>query len=251
MSLIFLLIGGIFALLGDPDIGLVLCVPAAIAGCFSIFYGILWGVFVRKEQKRQRKIERAAQMLLPRSDDVVTDREFILPGQELIRASKSRLQKITAALLVSGGVVSVILYGILYLSNGFGGIGHLISVFVFCFLMMIPGILVQYIIFRKYARSVPERIRLFPDKIIINGQQYCTREVERITVSSFNSVNKDTSVLYRKLIIRTKDRTREYTIDYRFASEEAPRWSEYGEFLMSLRFWAEQNRVRLTVDYMN
>lgn len=54
MALTFLLIGGIYALLGDADMGLLLCVPAAITACFSLFYGLLWAIYARKEQKRQK-----------------------------------------------------------------------------------------------------------------------------------------------------------------------------------------------------
>ena len=251
MVFAFLMVGGGYTLLGDPDMGLLLCVPAAIAACFCLLYGILWGVYAHKEKKHQRKLEEVAKLFSEPDDSAVTYHEFILPRKELIHASKNRLQRIAFALLVSGIVQFVIMYGIMYLSNGYGGIRHLISVMGFAFVVVTPGILMQYIVFRKYARAVPERIMLFPGKIIVDGLQYCTYEIKSITVSSIRSVSKDTSVLYRKLKIYTKKQVREYTIDYRFAVDDNPRWSGYGEFLMALRSWAEQNRVKLTVDYMN
>lgn len=251
MAVIFLALGGVFTLLDGPDMGLLLCVPAVIAGGFSLLYGILWGVYGRKERMQQKRLERATQVLSRPADDIVTYQEFVLPRAELIAAAKRRFQKIAVALLLSDVIIFVVLYGFLCVGNGYAGIGHLISVMVFCLLMVLPGILMQYLIFQKYARAVPERIQLFPGKLILDGRQFCTNEIKRLTVSSFLSASRDTSVLYRKLIVSTEKQTREYAIDYRFASEDTPHWREYGTLLQALRIWAEQNQVRLTVDYMN
>ncbi len=113
MALAFLLIGGVYALLGDADMGILLCVPAAISGCFALLYAVLWAVYGKKEQTRQKKIERAAQLLAEPSDNRVTYHEFVLPRPQLIRTAKRRFKKISLALLVSCAVVFVILYGVL------------------------------------------------------------------------------------------------------------------------------------------
>lgn len=251
MSALFLVIGVIYAVLGDTALAETMCVLAAMTGCFGLFYGILWFVYARKEQARQQKIERAAQILRQEDDHRIDYKEFVLPQQKLTEAAKMRFRKIALGLVVAVAVVFVVMSTAVLITCGYGGPGQLIVMAVFCMITGLPGVIMQYIIYRKYEKSVPGHIMFFPGKILVDEKQFLMNDIEKITVSSYKSNNPNNSALYRKLIIQTKKDKHEYTIDYRNLNGEGPHWKEYGVMLEALKTWAEQHRADLTVDYTN
>ncbi|MCQ2433092.1 MAG: hypothetical protein MJ175_10870 [Clostridia bacterium] len=251
MALVFLIIAGIYRLSGEPVLAEVLCVLAGIVGIFCLFYGFLWFIYYRTEQKRQTKLMRAAEILAQDSEEErADDHEFIIPREALTEAAWHHFRSIALALVIAALTAFMIVYGILLITNGFGGIAHLLITALFCFLVTLPGTLVQYIIYRNYARSVPGRILLFPGKLLVDERQFTVRDIEKVTISSYRSANSSSAALYRKLTVQTAGRTFTYTIDYRAAGGN-PRWAGYGLLLVSLQTWAQQNRVTLVVDYMN
>lgn len=246
MTAVLLLLGSVYWLLGYDVFLYVTLVLAAITAGFGVLYLVLWQVFKWQEQQSQLKLEQAAQLPAEENEGALEYREFVLPKQKLAETAYARFQKIAAALLIVAVVVFVILAG----SNLAGG-GRIWGTGLFCILVITPGILLQYLLYRRYADSIPERIVLFPGKLIVDNHSYRTGELEQITISAYKNANRNAIQVYRKMIVKEKRKERLYTIDYCAPSEGNPRWEGYGVFLESLKNWAKQNSVPLKVDYMN
>lgn len=254
MAALFLVAAAVCAICREPVFAQVMCFIAVIWAGFAAVYGIGWLVYARKEAAQQKKIERAAEILAEENeegDDGPAFAEFTLPRDELINTAKKRLYETAAIFPVVSAVVFVLLYGFLLFSVGFNGIGHLILVALFCLLIAVPGIIVQVHIYRDYTGNVPQSIRLFPGKLIIDGRQLTGAEIENISVSAFKSANKNTTAIFREFTVKTRSGILKKHIDFRTIGKNCPRWQEYGVFLIELQKWAEQNRVSLTVNYMN
>lgn len=251
MAAAFLVTAGIFLLLREPVLAEVMCMLAGIVGIFVLLYGIQWGFARRREQKRQHTIERAAEILSPPVEYSAEWKEYILPREELIQTAKTRLKKFALAMAVTSAVIFIILTGIFLGTDNYGGPVQLVSLAIFCGIIAVPGTLIQYGIYRKYASSVPERILIFPSKLIVDREQFSLPDIRKIIVSSYRSGNRDGSGIFRKLIVITKEKTFTYTIDYRTPGSDNPTWEGYGEFLYELQRWARQYNAPLSVDYMN
>ena len=52
ITLLLLAAAGVFALSKRPEVACVFCVIALITGAFSLFYGILWLIYSRKEKRQ-------------------------------------------------------------------------------------------------------------------------------------------------------------------------------------------------------
>ncbi len=184
MAVLFLLAAAVCAVSVESVFAQVMCMIAAIWAGFAAVYGIGWLVYARREAKRQKKIERAAELLREESSNQLAYAEFTLPKDELAAGAKKRFTKFAAALLCIALTVFAVLYVIILLSAGWGGFVHLLWVLGFCLLITVPGTLVQYGIYKKYVSDLPEKIILFPGKLIIDGRQFAAREVQSIGISS-------------------------------------------------------------------
>jgi hypothetical protein len=117
---------------------------------------------------------------------------------------------------------------------------------------MIPGLLIQFSLYLKYDQSVPSRILLFPGKLVIDSRRLSAREIREIRVSPARVLNRNSTDVFREMLIQTEKSRTKYRIDYRTGtvSNEQPFWAEYEQFLAALSEWGKQNRVQVTVSYM-
>jgi len=145
----------------------------------------------------------------------------------------------------------VIISAVMILTAGFEGIGQLSGILVFSFIIAVPGIVIQYVIYRQYADSVPGKIRLFPGRLYIDEKCFYARNTEHIKVSSARSRNSSSPEIFRCLTVRSEGKSFMYRLDFRVRGEDNPQWAQYAEFVYELDKWAKSNAVPCTVDYMD
>ncbi len=252
-ALISLIAAGVCALAIDSAVGYTLCILAMIAGGFSLLYGVLWLIYGRMERKKELELRETLEGQNAIDDPYRLDyREFILPKAALIKKAGTRARSIVRWT----GIVALavfVLIGIIQLACGsLKSPRQLLYMFLFCVLIMIPGILIQFCLYLKYDQSVPSRILLFPGKLVIDNMTLSANEIREIRVSPSQIFNRNSPDVFREMLILTEAGKAKYRIDYRTgtAFNELPFWEEYGQFTAALSEWGIKNNVPVTVSYM-
>ncbi|MBO4839264.1 MAG: hypothetical protein J5493_07870 [Lachnospiraceae bacterium] len=252
MTAILLAAAGVFALLRKPEAASAFLMCALIMGGLALFYGLLWLVWSRKERKAERALKEAAAMREQEPDPGrSTWQEFVLPKEQLTETALKRYLNIARGLGVAVLVMFLLITGIQVFYGSIGSALQLVYVFVFCLLIALPGLLLQRGIYKKYERSVPERIMLFPGKLVVDEAVFASEEIRDIRVSPDRLFNPNSPALYRELQIRTARDSAVYRLDYRAAGNEQPRWEAYPAFIAALSAWGKENRVPVDVSYMD
>ena len=253
LTLIFLIAAGISALLKNPEAGCTFCILAIITGGFSLLFGLLWAVYGRTELKAERKLREILDPQYAPDDPYLPDyQEFVLPKADLIEKAGNRAGSILRWTGICALCVFLLTGGIQLAGGSLKSPLQLLYMLLFCIIIMIPGILIQLHLYRKYVRSVPSRILLFPGKLIIDNVSLPAREIREISVSPSRIFNLNSPDVFRELLIRTEKGRTKYRIDYRAgaASSGQPFWADYGQFVAALSEWGIKNSVPVIISYM-
>ena len=251
-SVIFLIVAGTLALVKNAAAGYAFCILAIITGGFSLLYGLFWFIFGKKEKKAELELRKLLEQQNTSEDPYRLDyREFILPKKDLIKKAGTRARRIIQWSGIAALGVFLLIGGIQLACGSLKSPVQLLYMFLFCILIMIPGILIHLSLYFKYDQSVPSRIMLFPGKLIIDNVSLSAREIRDIRVSPALIFNRNSPDVFREMLIRT-DKSTMYRIDYRTgtASNEQPFWAEYAQFIAALSEWGKKNRVAVIVSYM-
>ena len=253
-TLILLLAAAVSALTGRSEAGYALCITALITGAFSLLYGILWFLYGRKEKETELALnDLLGSQYVPEDPARSEYREFLLPKTRLTETARGRLRMIVRWSLITPFGVLLLIGGIQYAAGGAVTPLQLLYILLFGFLISIPGILIQLGLYREYARSVPSRILLFPGKLIVDDRSFSAGTIREIRVSPDRIYNRDSPGVFREMLIRTEKGGEKYRIDYRSgsASNGAPFWEEYEEFIAALSGWGAENGVPVVIAYMD
>lgn len=252
-ALISLIAAGVCALAIDSAAGYTLCILAMIAGGFSLLYGVLWLIYGRMERIKELELRETLKGQNAIDDPYRLDyREFILPKAALTKKAGTRVRSIVRWTGIAAFAVFVLI-GVIQLACGsLKSPLQLLYMFLFCVLIMIPGILIQFCLYLKYDQSVPSRILLFPGKLVIDNMTLTANEIREIRVSPSQIFNRNSPDVFREMLILTEEGRTKYRIDYRTgtAFNEQPFWEEYGQFIETLSEWGKKNNVPVTVSYM-
>ena len=254
MSLPLLAAAVYFFLSGSPAAGRGFLTPALILGGISLLYGIGWFIWARKEKRAAREIAEAQERLKasPEAGRMLS-REFTVPKAKLIGKALGRNRSIVKgaafAALCAAGVITVILLFCGALNDPM----QLVFVLIFCALITLPGLILQWFIYRTYVKTVPSEILLFPGKLVVDENVWSAASIRTIRVSPARIMNPDSPSLYRKLEIESSSGSRKFRLDYRMQATDGrqPVWEEYPAFLSALSLWGEENGVPVNVLYMD
>ena len=125
---------------------------------------------------------------------------------------------------------------------------------LFSAVIMLPGILIQLEILSRYTSSVPGKIVLFPGKMVVDQTVYAANAIKNIRITSSEVMNPNSPAVYRELRINCGEGSScIYRIDYRTRGDpqEQPEWADYSRFVSNLYAWGNENRIDVTIDYMD
>ncbi len=250
---LFLIVAGCFALRKNSAASYTFCVLAIIAGGFSLLYGVFWFIYGRKERNAELELRKILERQDISEDPYRLDyREFILPKADLIKKAGTRVRGIVRWTCIFAVGVFLLIGGIQLVCGSLKSPIQLLYILLFCILIMIPGLLIQFSLYLKYDQSVPARILLFPGKLVIDTRNLSAREIQEIRVSPVRVFNRNSTDVFREMLIQTEKSSTKYRIDYRTGtvSNEQPFWAEYAQFVDALLEWGKKNRVQVIVSYM-
>ena len=152
------------------------------------------------------------------------------------------------ALLTSAGILLL-----LFFSKELKEPVQILYTLMFGALIMLPGILLQLGILNRYTSSVPEKVVLFPGKMVVDRTVYAASSIKNIRITSSVVVNPNSPAVYREMRIHFSEGSRIYRIDYRARGnpQEQPEWAGYSGFVSDLYSWGNENKVDVTIDYMD
>lgn len=253
LTLIFLVTSFAMTLLHRKDITSVFLILSAIMAGFSVFYGFSWLYWSRKEKTKSEALRAADQQKMHKDTGRITFREFTLPKESLTKSAFRRFQRIVRWTIVAVLAAFLLILGIQLLFGTLQGPLQLIWILLFCVLIAVPGLVVQWIIYKKYERSVPQRILLYPGKIVIDEKTFAVKDISEIRITSDYLYNQNSPAFNRKLLIQMGGSCVQYRLDYRtgMASSEQPFWKEYRQFHDSLSYWGEENDIPVIIEYMD
>lgn len=243
-----------FFLTDRPEAGKAFLLNAAALGGFVLLYGVLWAVNARWEGAAQRRLEKKfARKTTAEDGSDVFPETFLLPRERLIENARQRYRTI---LLGMAAVTAVIMLAILLMTNRIGDVPEprqIIGLAIFGVAILLPGLIIQTVAYHRYARTVPAYIRLHPDRIVIDDEDFSASELQEIRISSDRAFNPSSAAMYRELILVTASGEKCWRIDGRHAKAEsgAVYWPEYPQLLAALTGWSARSSVPVTVNYMD
>ena len=252
---VLLLLDVIFFVKQDDAMVETLLIVSAIIGAFALLYGILWAVFASKEKKENKLLNRQP-AVDPREHyaDIQGTVTFTLPRAELLYLAKKRLRAIEKWLWIAEGILFLILYVPVTITDGFGSLSRLATILALCVIIVVPGVVIQEVIYRSYIFDMPERIGLYIGRISVDDRTYPAYEMTEIAMSSPKARNASSSKVFRTLTITAQNASKTYKIDFRAPSAGRsiqPRWNQYDEFCEALMAWGSTNGVAVKMDFMD
>ena len=249
MSIVLLALMVILRLLGKPAV----FVLPLITGGFALLYGILWAFWAGKEKKAEEKLRQA---LETRSAEHAPGefeiREFLLPKDRLTEEAHKRFRGIIRWLAIGSLGFTALITVILLFSHALNSPLQPLYLLFFCVVVAIPGIIIQWVIYRKYESSVPQRICLYQDSLVIDGNVFAPQEILNITISPNRIINTNSPMVFREMLVRTSRGETLFRIDYKAGNAAGGQlcWEEYPQFSEALKAWGEANLVPVTIAYM-
>ena len=253
LAVIFLGLAVALAQLQKPELSSTFFSLTMITGGFSLFYGIGWFFWYRKEKKAEEELRMAAaSQRLPQGAGRQTSWEFILPKEHLTDSAFRRLMNIIRWTGIAAYGVFLLIMGIQLACGSLQRPFQIVYTLLFCILITIPGIIVQWVIYKKYARSVPQHILMRPGEFVIDDRAFALRDIEKIRISADRVYNPNSPAVFRNLLVQMDGYDALYRIDYRSgsASDGQPFWEEYELFSDALISWGEENSIPVIIDYM-
>lgn len=253
-AVIFLIFAGIFSACGKVPLAQTFLIIGVITGGFALLYGVLWMIFAFLEGKRQRALEKINAEKAGRREAGFTCKEYLLPKEKLMQAARKRFRKIVIwscmiSLLTASGILLL-----LFFSNALKEPLQILYTLLFSAVIMLPGILIQLEILSRYTSSVPGKIVLFPGKMVVDQTVYAANAIKNIRITSSEVMNPNSPAVYRELRINCGEGSScIYRIDYRTRGDpqEQPEWADYSRFVSNLYAWGNENRIDVTIDYMD
>ena len=254
MSLPLLAAAAYFWLSGSLSAGRGFLTPALILGGISLPYGIGWLYWARKEKRAAREIAEAQKKLQASPEEGrMLSREFSVPKAKLIEKALKRNRSIVKGAAIAALCAAAVITVILLFCGALNDPMQLIFVLIFCALITLPGLILQWIIYRTYVKTVPSEILLFPGKLVVDFDVWSAASIRTVRVSPARIMNLNSPSLYRKLEIESSAGSRKFRLDYRMQATDGsqPVWEEYPAFLSALSLWGEENGVPVDVQYMD
>lgn len=253
-AVIFLIFAGIFFACGKEPLAQTFLIIGAVTGGFALLYGVLWMIFAFLEGKRQRALEKINAEKAGQREAEFTCKEYLLPREKLTRAARKRFREIVIwscmiAFLTSAGILLL-----LFFSKALKEPAQILYTLMFGVMIMLPGILIQLEILNRYASSVPGKVVLFPGKMVVDQTVYAASSIKNIRITSSEVMNPNSPAVYREMRINYGEGSNcIYRIDYRMRGDpqKQPEWAEYSGFVSDLYAWGNENRVVVTIDYMD
>ena len=245
---------GVLRLAGKEGLSYGLFVLALITGGFALFYGLFWAIWAKREKSAQQALQRMAEQKSAAQEANPLDyQEFVLPKEALTETAFLRFAngfKWTAYVALG---IFALMTGSMMRSSSFGGVRQALAILCFCLVITIPGLIVQWVIYRRYEKAVPRRIVLFPGKLAIDGSVFPAQDIREVSASPERIYNVNSPSVFRELKVRTDGGDTNYRIDFRSGSPsgEAPYWEDYPRFLEALSAWGKANGVQVTIEYMD
>ena len=249
ISVALLLVMIILQLLGKPA---VFILPLITSG-FTLLYGILWWFWAEKEKKVEDKLR---QVLETPSDTQTSGNfeahEFLLPKDRLTEDAKKRFHNIIKWLVIILLGIFTLITAIMLFSHALHDPLQLLYLLLFCVAIVMPGIIIQWNIYRQYRGSVPKRICLYQGKLVIDDSTFMSQEILNITISPNRLINTSSPMIFRELLIRTSRSESRYRIDFKAGNAAGGQlcWEEYPLFSEALKAWGNANLVPVTIAYM-
>ena len=254
MTLVLLGTGGILSLQEKTEAAETFGILALITGGFSLIYGVLWFVWARKESKADRILRAALEPESAAQDSAPPVwREFRLPGEQLRKTAYRRFSALVRWIILAAFCAGVLIEIIIFACGTRKSIPQMLYTVLFCVLIAIPGIFIQWRIYRQYVRSVPEKIQLYQGRLAVDDVFFSAGEILEIKVSSEQLFNLNSPAVFRKMLIRTETGSTSYCIDSRSGrgSSGQPFWPEYGALIEALSEWGEKNSVTVNITFMD
>lgn len=251
LTLILLGTAALFFLTGNEDIAAVFGILAAILGGFALIYGVMWFIWGRKEKKADQVLNTIfSSSQVP---GTVTCQEFRLPKEWLKAAAGKRFFTILHWILAAMLGIFLFLGILLSVTGSLRTPLQLVYGLVFCLLIALPGSLVQWHLYRQYVRSIPEKIQLFPGRLVIDDTFYAAGEIREILMSSEHLMNQNSPAVFREMQVRTETSSTTYRIDYRVGTPDngQPRWEAYDQLIEALSRWGTDNSVTVRIQFMD
>ena len=176
--------------------------------------------------------------------------EFLLPTEILKKAALKRIRDcIKWSFVIALGVFALLEVSLM-LNGAWDGAGQAVSMLLFCFLLTVPGYVIQLIICKIYTRNLPYKIILCPGKLIVSEDSFFVQQIKNIQASPVRVYNPYSPGIFRKLTVCTERGKKTYTIDFRAVGAEI-RWEEYPQFADALYHWGKANNVPVVFAYMD
>ena len=182
--------------------------------------------------------------------DLAMSHEFLLPTEILKKAALKRIRDCMKWSFVVALGVFALLEVSLMLNGAWDGAGQAASMLLFCFLLTIPGCVIQLIVCKIYTRNLPYKIILCPGKLIVSEDSFFVQQIKNIQASPVRVYNPYSPGIFRKLTVCTERGKKTYTIDFRAVGAEI-RWEEYPQFADALYYWGKANNVPVVFAYMD
>lgn len=253
-AVIFLMCAGIFAACGKEPLAKTFLILGAVTGAFALLYGVLWMIFAFLEGKRQRLLEEITASESEQAGTDFTCKEYLLPKEKLMQAARKRFQSIVIWSCVIAFLALAGILLLLFFSKALKEPVQILYTLIFGVVIMLPGILIQLEILNRYASSVPGKVVLFPGKMVVDQTVYAASSIKNIRITSSEVLNPNSPAVYREMCINYGEGSScIYRIDYRTRGnpQEQPEWADYSGFVSDLYAWGNENRVDVTIDYMD
>ena len=248
LCFLFLILFAISLVLIIPfrDLGIIL---AQINGAFALLYAILWAIWAKREKKAELALRKIAQFMNDHSEtDRFSYQEYLLPKEQLTDAAFRRFTNILKGLVIAALCVFGLIAGLLLWKGLFKGFSHTLMILLFSVVIMIPGIIMQWVIYKKYEKCIPRKIGLYPGQLVIDGDVMVSRQIRDIQISPSQVFNPHSPVIFREMTVHTLDGKKAYRIDFR--GDRSVRWEEYPQFSEDLIRWGSTNDVPVIIAYM-
>lgn len=246
---------GVSAGMDKTDLSVTLLILSGITGAFSAVYGVLWAVWGRKESRAEAALQTLSALDRAGREQETSAgavREFTLPRDRLIGAARGRFYAILRGLLAAALGVAVLLGIILAACGALKSPAQVLYIALFSLLIEIPGLVIQWRLFDQYARSVPERIRMFPGRLEVDDRFFSAGQIREIRLSPDRVWNPDSPAVFRKMRVETDAETVTWSLDFRSGKEgkDQPFWPDYGALTEALEVWGTENGVTVQKMFM-
>ena len=224
-----------------------------ITGVFALIYGGFWAFWTKKEKKKEQEIREIEEAKVTGSEpDPLALYEFILPREQLKKAAFKRVIDVLKWVPLVALIMTAVITGTLVFYGETPGIGQCFGMLLFCMIVGIPGIIIQFVINKAYTAELPRKVVLYPGKLVVDGEVMAAGEIREIRVSPKRMYNYHSPKILRGMTVKTGKGKRVYQFDFWSGRESADRlcWAEYPAFVDAVTEWGRANHIAVVIEYM-